>query len=165
MKNSIREIELSMQENWPECAESMSLSLLRIARINDLFKHSIEACVDSHQLQHADFSVLATLRRSPSPYCLTPTDLCQSMLFSSGGVTKILGRLVAAELIERIDNPNDRRSQLVKLNAKGKQLAETIMPELHTQGNQLLQGLTGSETKQLENLLEKVLMHIESEKS
>jgi DNA-binding MarR family transcriptional regulator len=160
-KNSVREMQRQVQENWPECAETISFSLLKMTRINDLFKHEIERCVAQYQLQQADFSVLATLRRSPEPYCLTPTDLYHSVFFSSGGLTKVLGRLADAGLIDRVDNPQDKRSKLVQLNTQGKHLVETIMPELHKQSQSLLAVLSEAETLQLETLLQKVLDHHE----
>lgn len=161
MKNSLREIEISMHENWPECASTMSLALLKMTRIQEMFRNQIETCVEQYQLQHADFSVLATLRRSPVPYCLSPTDLYKSMFFSSGGLTKVLVRLVEARLIERLENPEDKRSKLVQLNAKGKQLVESIVPELHRQDRCLLKGLSAEERLQLDHLLGKVLNHHE----
>jgi len=160
-KNSVREMQRQVHANWPECAETISFSLLKMTRINDLFKHEIERCVAQYQLQHADFSVLATLRRSPEPYCLTPTELYHSVFFSSGGLTKVLGRLADAGLIGRVDNPQDKRSKLVQLNTKGKHLVEIIMPELHKQSQSLLQALSAAETLQLEKLLQKVLDHHE----
>ncbi|PKG37291.1 MarR family winged helix-turn-helix transcriptional regulator [Psychromonas sp. Urea-02u-13] len=157
MNKSVREIVLAMQENWPECAATMSVPLLKITRIQDIYKKKIDACIVQYQLQHTDFSVLATLRRSATPYCLSPTDLYKSMFFSSGGLTKVLGRLVEAGLIERLDNPEDKRSKLVKLSIKGKQLVEIVMPELHKQHDHLLQGLSAQEITLLDSLLGKIL--------
>ena len=162
MKNNLREIEQAMQQHWPECIDAASLTLLKITRLQELFKNEIEACVTEYQLQHADFSVLATLRRSPQPYCLSPTELYKSMFFSSGGLTKVLRRLEAAGVVERLENPLDKRSKLVKLNAQGKQLVEQIMPELHQKDNALLQGLNEAEQAQLNLLLQKVLDHQET---
>ena len=162
LKNNLREIELAMHQNWPECVDASSLTLLKITRVQELFKNEIETCVTQYQLQHADFSVLATLRRSAKPYCLSPTDLYKSMFFSSGGLTKVLRRLLEAGLIERLENPQDKRSKLVKLNEQGKQLVEKIMPELHKKDKALLKGLTKQEQTQLEALLQKTLDHHES---
>ena len=161
LKNNLREIELAMHENWPECVDASSLTLLKVTRLQELFKIEIDACVAHYQLQHADFSVLATLRRSAKPYCLSPTDLYKSMFFSSGGLTKVLTRLVQAGLIERLENPQDKRSKLVKLNEQGKQLVEKIMPELHKKDKALLKGLTQQEQVQLQALLQKTLDHHE----
>lgn len=165
VKNSVREIELGMQQNWPECAEKMSFSLLKMSRLHHLFNNAINQCIETFQLQHADFIVLTALRRSPLPHCLSPTELYQSMFFSSGGLTKVLVRLAEAGLIERLENPQDKRSKLVQLNKKGKQLIEKIMPEIQQQSRQVLAGLSASENLQLESLLQKVLDHNESQTS
>lgn len=153
------EVELTL--NWSECAETASFSLLKIARIHELFNHEIDICIELHQLQKSDFGVLSALRRSPMPYCLSPTELYQRMFYSSGGLTKVLGRLEDVKLIDRIENPDDKRSKLVMLSAKGKRLVEMLMPQLHQQGKSLLSGLTQNETVQLEKLLQKVLDHNE----
>lgn len=161
MKHNLHEIELLMHQNWPESVDVASLTLLKIARVQDVFKNNIEFCATEYDIQHADFSVLSTLRRSPKPHCLSPTDLYRSMFFSSGGVTKILIRLVDAELIERLENPRDKRSKLVKLTDKGKALVEKIMPIMHKNNKALLGGLKKEEQVQLEDLLQKILDHHE----
>ena len=155
-------MELAMHQNWPESADPLSLTLLKIARMQELFKSVIEVCASEYQLQHSDFSVLAALRRSPKPYCLSPTLLYKSMFFSSGGLTKVLTRLVSANLIERIDNPLDKRGKLVKLSKKGKLLVETILPKIHDKNKILLKGLSKEEQLTLENLLQQALDNYES---
>jgi len=157
MKNSICEIKQAMDDNWSGSSSDSSYALLKMTRLHELFKRNIEESVAQFELQHADFSVLATLRRSPKPYCLSPTDLYKSMFFSSGGLTKVLGRLVDANLIERIENAEDKRSKLVKLNIKGKALVETIMPILKQQDVMLLKGVSQEELVLLDSLLNKVL--------
>jgi len=159
VKHNLRDIEWAMQQNWPECRDAASLALLKVTRLQDLFKQEVEACVTTYELKHADFSALATLRRSPPPYCLSPTELYQSLLFSSGGLTKVLKRLEEAGLVERLDNPLDKRSKLVQLNQQGKRLVEQVMPKLHQKNQTLLQGLSKSEQLQFNQLLQKVLDH------
>ena len=157
MKNNLHQIELSMHQNWPEGVDASSLTLLKIARIQDIFKNEIEYCTTQYELQHADFSLLIALRRSPKPYCLSPADLSKSMFFSSRDLTNVLACLEDEELIERLNNPLDKHNKLVKLNEKGKQLVERIMPELHKKNKALLKGLTKEEQMQLEALLQKTL--------
>ncbi len=157
MSNSINQILEELSLNWPERVETTSPALLRLFRVSDIFQDVIQQHVDNYDLQRADFGVLCTLRRSPAPYCLSPTALYQSMLFSSGGLTKVLHRLSQAELIERLDNPEDKRSKLVQLTNKGKQLVEKMKPELHQKENQILQILTSDEQAQLDSLLKRIL--------
>lgn len=157
MTNSIDKILQAMDDNWPECGKTVSPDLLRLLRVSHLFHHQMETLVGSHGLQQADFGVLSTLRRSPAPYSLSPTALYQSMLFSSGGLTKVLARLSQAELIDRIDNPEDKRSKLVLLTSKGKQLIESVMPTLHQRESDLLNVLSAEERQQLNSLMKRVL--------
>ena len=157
LSNSINDILAAMATNWPECAESSSPALLRLLRLSNIFHLGVQQLIDEYQLQAADFSVLCTLRRSPAPHCLTPTTLYQSMLFSSGGLTKVLVRLSDLALIERIADPEDKRSRLVQLTKTGKNLIETILPELHQQEQALLAVLSIDEQAQLNNLLQRLL--------
>ncbi|MFT5806738.1 MAG: DNA-binding MarR family transcriptional regulator [Moritella dasanensis] len=158
---SITKILESMTLNWPECGATVSPAILRLFRVSDMFHNTVKLHVEKYNLQCADFGVLCTLRRSPSPYCLSPTVLYQSMLFSSGGLTKVLGRLSQAELIERLDNPEDKRSKLVQLTGKGQQLVEMILPALHQQDQKMLQVLSSDEQAQLNSLLQRVLEQTE----
>ncbi|MFT6986720.1 MAG: DNA-binding MarR family transcriptional regulator [Psychromonas sp.] len=157
MSNSITNILESYQLNWPECLESTSPALLRLFRVSDIFQRNILQHVEQFGLQMADFGVLCTLRRSPSPYSLSPTSLYQSMLFSSGGLSKVLGRLSQANLIERLDNPEDKRSKLVQLSARGKQLVETMLPPLQQKEQRILSVLSNEEQQQLNMLLLRIL--------
>ena len=48
------------------------------------------------------------LRSVPSPYELTPTELYDAVLLSSGGMTKVLRRLETRGLVSRGENPAGR---------------------------------------------------------
>jgi len=157
MTNNINEILGAMDDNWPECAETASPALLRLLQVSNLFNNQMEVLVSEYNLQRAEFSVLSTLRRSAAPYCLSPTALYQSMIFSSGGLTKVLNRLTQAELISRIDNPEDKRSKLVVLTATGKRLIETVMPQLHKTEKNILGVLSADEQHQLNTLMQRIL--------
>lgn len=157
MTNSINEIVENMEENWPECASTVSPALLRMLRVSNLFHGQMEAHVQGYDLQRAEFSVLSTLRRSSAPYCLSPTALYQAMIFSSGGLTKVLHRLNQAGLIDRVDNPEDKRSKLVQLTGKGKQLIEQVMPLLHQKERNILSVLSTDELQQFDSFMQRIL--------
>src|SRR3569832_1575086 len=69
-------------------------------------------------LQSGEFDVLATLRRSGAPYALTPTELYEATMVTSGAMTARLDRLEKAGLIQRAPHPNDRRGVVVQLTGK-----------------------------------------------
>lgn len=55
---------------------------------------------------------------------LKPGELADKMFMSCGNITYVLDRLVDKGLIDRVQNPNDRRSFVVDLEPKGKKLVE-----------------------------------------
>ncbi|WP_406611326.1 MarR family winged helix-turn-helix transcriptional regulator [Agarivorans sp. JK6] len=155
-QESIASILSSTQKNWPEAYSTITPAILRMVRTQHALSQAMEQLIGQYQLQAADFGILVTLRRHPAPYCLTPTELYSAMLFSSGGLTKVLNRVTEAGLVERVDNPEDKRSKLVKLSNKGKQLIERVTLELHNQEQQFMSVLSSDEQKQLNHLLAKL---------
>lgn len=110
-----------------------------------------------HDLQIGEFDVIATLRRAGKPYRLTPTELYESLMLSSGGMTARLDRLEKAGLVERRPNPDDRRGTLVGLTRKGLALIDKLVG-LHVENErQILSCLSKAEQKELNRLLAKLL--------
>jgi DNA-binding MarR family transcriptional regulator len=72
----------------------------------------------------AQYDVLTTLRRSGPPYRLKPTELSRSLLLSTGGTSNVINFLVAQGLVERLDDPADRRGALIQLTERGVAVAE-----------------------------------------
>jgi DNA-binding MarR family transcriptional regulator len=116
-----------------------------------------------HGLQRGEFDVVATLRRAGKPYCVTPTELYESLMTSSGGMTARLDRLEKAGLVERRPNPDDRRGTLVGLTRKGLTLIDKLVG-LHVENErQILSCLSKSEQKELNRLLAKLLAGVINE--
>ncbi|MFV0573984.1 MAG: MarR family winged helix-turn-helix transcriptional regulator [Vibrio sp.] len=135
---------------------------LRIHRISEYLKSDVSNHLYPYELQQADFSILISLFRQGVPYSASPTILYKTMLFSSGGLTKVLDRVMKKQLIERVDNPNDKRSKLVQLTPLGLETIEKILDELQQSRQQRLSCLSPKEQKQFEALLTKVLDDWES---
>ncbi|WP_432470492.1 MarR family winged helix-turn-helix transcriptional regulator [Amphritea sp. HPY] len=117
----------------------------------------------SYGLQHGEFDVLATLRRSGAPYTLGPTKLFETLMISSGGMTNRLDRLEMSDLISRAPNPDDRRGILVSLTENGLELMNRIVP-LHVENeSRALTTLSREEQKQLDGLLVKLLAGLDQQ--
>jgi len=153
----VNEILINTKNNWPESNQDLSPEILRIHRISTYLHRNLEQVLSHYTIQPADFSVLETLRKEPLPHCLTPTELSSAMLFSSGGLTKVLNRLTVADFIIRIDNPNDKRGRLVQLTETGKHLIDNVIVELHADEQKRMSVLSENEKTQLNTLLEKIL--------
>lgn len=152
-------------ERWQaECPSLDSRSLGVVGRVLRLAGHLERRANES--LKEFDlplwaFDVLATLRRRGKPYCMTPGELMQSVMLSSGAMTHRIDRLEALELIERSPDPQDRRSLKVRLTAKGLKLIEAAAPVRFRESQAALQGLSAHEKQQLSTLLRQLLHNLE----
>ena len=129
--------------------------LATVGRVIVLAKHlerSVEAALEMHGLALGQFDILATLRRQGPRGALAPSQLLQSVMLSSGGMTNRLDKLEAAGWIARRQDANDRRGVVVELTAKGCKLidaatatrfaeAEASQPELNAKEKEMLADL------------------------
>jgi DNA-binding MarR family transcriptional regulator len=146
-----------VRRNWPEAATGLQPVVLYLYRARDQLYMDLEGVLDPWGLLPADLDVLGALRIQPPPWQMTPTDLYQSLLLSSGGLTKILHRLQKAGLIERSVNPADRRSRLVTLTVAGAELLNRAMHGVVEHERRFLEPLDEVEQEQLNRLLEKLV--------
>lgn len=113
--------------------------------------------VATYGMTWSEFGTLISLRSAGADFTLSPTKLYSDTQTSSGGMTKMLHHLEAAKLIERIPNPEDRRSRLVKLTPKGAEMVETVVERLVETNNDLFLSVLGDEdAEELARLLRKL---------
>lgn len=135
-----------------------------IGRISRLANHIRQEINDLHKefgLAGGEFDVLATLLRSGHPYRLTPTVLFKSVMLTSGAMTNRLNRLEQRGLIERLPDPDDRRSLLVQLSSSGHELSSKAVTRHVQLQAQLLSALQPEQQKQLNDLLRQWLFSFE----
>ena len=71
-------------------------------------------------INQSELDVLASLYYiSDGSFTMSPTQLYDVMLFSSGGMTKLLKKLESKDLIIRVENEIDKRSKLVQITKSG----------------------------------------------
>ena len=125
----------------------------RLKRLNQYLARGMEKTFAAHGLNHASFDVLATLRRSGSPYALSPGELMASTMVTSGTMTNRIDQLEKAGLVERVRNPDDGRSFLVSLSVRGREIIDkAVTDHVETQAK-LVAALTDEQCAQLDELL------------
>ncbi|MGH3087140.1 MAG: MarR family winged helix-turn-helix transcriptional regulator [Rubrobacteraceae bacterium] len=105
--------------------------------------------------------VLAELRRAGPPYRMTAGQLREVSSISAGGVSQRLDRLERADLIERSISGGDRRVINVRLTEKGRALIDSVLAELMANESAMLEDLSPSEHRRLEDLLRRVMEIVE----
>jgi DNA-binding MarR family transcriptional regulator len=131
----------------------------RLARRLDLARGS---AFSEHLLEGWAFDVLSALRRAGEPYQLSPGQLVQQTLVTSGTMTNRVDRLERSGFVERRPDPGDRRGVLVRLTPEGRDIVDAAMADLIEQEKSLLRELSPADRTQLAALLRRMLVPLES---
>jgi len=123
------------------------------ARLERLLGASLE---DAIGLPLPWFEVLLRIHRSEGGY-LSMSSLATQTVYSSGGTTRLIDRIEAQGLVERIACPSDRRAVHVKLTERGEQtLTKAIEVHVGHLDQFVTSKLTASEREGLQVALEKL---------
>ncbi len=133
----------------------------RLHRLSTHLGREVEAALLKHGLSSSAFDVLATLRRAGSPYQLSPGDLLAMTMVSSGTMTNRIDQLEKAGLVERIHNPQDRRSVLISLTKRGFAVVEEAVGAHVENQHRLVAHLSEEERATLDGLLKRFLQDFE----
>lgn len=104
------------------------------------------------------FDLMAQLERTPQG--MKMGELSRRMMVTGGNVTGITDQLVQEGLVDRLDNPKDRRAYIVKLTNKGRKVFDE-MAKAHEQWIvELFAGLEEPQSRQLHELLGQLKAHL-----
>ncbi len=103
------------------------------------------------------FDLMAQLERAPQG--LRMSELSKRLMVSGGNVTGITDQLVDEALVERVDEPGDRRVYRVRLTAKGRALFAEVAHAHERWIVDAFAGLNEREVATLHRLLGKVKAH------
>jgi len=113
---------------------------------------------EKYKLTNTEIDVLSSLRHSDSgEYKLSPTKLYERLLFSSGGMTKVLKKLENKNYIKRLNNPDDGRSKLVQLTQSGEDILVEAINDIIIMEEDMFNHLDKEDREGLSRLLFKAL--------
>jgi DNA-binding MarR family transcriptional regulator len=146
----------------PDLDPSSTEVIGRIVRLEYFVTRRVLLDLARYRLTVGEFDVIAALRRIDAPYELSPSQLQNMVLISSGGLTNRIDRLEKAGLVTRHPDPADRRGVLVRLTEKGVEVANEATEHHLGAEAELLEPLDSEERQQLAGLLRKLLNRHES---
>ncbi|MGJ0320766.1 MarR family winged helix-turn-helix transcriptional regulator [Aliarcobacter cryaerophilus] len=154
-KKHIEEFYKQIEQNSCNSIFALSLPMLLI---NKYLHNSQESFYKTrYDLLHSDIDVLAALYFANDKHTLTPTELYDATIFSSGGMTKVLKKLQERELILKQNSKNDKRSQEVSLSQKGEELIVECIELSSKKLSDNFHILKEKEQKELQKILKKLL--------
>ncbi|WP_417720499.1 MarR family winged helix-turn-helix transcriptional regulator [Salipiger sp.] len=125
--------------SWPD-AQSPSVALCgEIMRLAVKIRRRAETILARHHLTLSEFECLVALRLSPDGAAITPTELYERILISSGGLTKVMSHLQDRGLILRVPSPTDRRSRMLELTEEGAALVLRAMRAIREDHDSLME--------------------------
>lgn len=130
--------------------------LSRVARLSRHLDRARRAAFRRSDLEPWEWDVLSALRRAGEPYQLSPKQLLQQTLVSSGTMTNRIDRLVGRRLVRREADPGDRRGVLVILTDDGRVRVDAAITRLVDAEAVLLASLSRSDRERLAALLRKL---------
>lgn len=142
----------------PDATSEASALAKRITLLAAAFGEAGRRELAERELTYAEFDVLVTLRRSGSPYQLTPSVLTRSLLLTSGGVSNVLQRLEASGLIVRQARAEDARSRWVQLTAEGRRVAEDAVTAVRRAHEEVLAEVPDAAVRRASGALREVMV-------
>jgi DNA-binding MarR family transcriptional regulator len=130
----------------------------RLARHLDIARREAFAL---HDLEPGEFDVLAALRRAGAPYALTPSQLVNATLVTSGTMTNRIDRLTVKNFVKRTPDPSDGRGVLVELTATGSAKVDLALKDLLVSERELLKNVSPSQYELLASTLREIVLPLD----
>jgi DNA-binding MarR family transcriptional regulator len=106
------------------------------------------------EVTSAQYIIMAQLFYSMAE---SPSQLCQSISYDPGAMTRMIDRLEAKGVIRRVRHPQDRRALTLELTNEGKAVFPKMRVSVINVLNRFMHGFSKTEARQLEGLLQRML--------
>jgi DNA-binding MarR family transcriptional regulator len=123
-----------------------------------IISHSDSFLKERFDLLNSEVDVLASLYTNGK--VLSPTQLYDMTIFSSGGMTKVLKRLQERDLVSRKEDQTDKRCMLVCLTKSGEELVVKALNDISKECSKYFEAFSEDEMKIFSTLLKKILLNI-----
>ena len=146
----------------PDLDFSPMAVLSRVDRLAHHLERARREAFRRTDIEPWEWDVLSALRRAGDPYRLSPKQLLQQTLVSSGTMTNRIDRLVGRRFVRREADPGDGRSVLVTLTEDGQMRVDAAITRLVDVEAELLQVLSRADRDRMASLLRKLSLSYDS---
>lgn len=135
--------------------ENKKVSII-IKKCSLLFDKTINQLLAPYNLSNSQFRILMILYKSNNEN-IRQADIEQALSMTNPTVTGLIQSLEKKNLIERVNNPEDKRSKLLVLTDYALNKKEEFICLAKTIEDKMTSGLSEEEISQLYSLLNKIL--------
>ena len=101
--------------------------------------------------------------QTPRNEGLSQARLSDMMLVNRANITGLIDRMEKAKFVVRTADPEDRRTNIIKLTPRGRQLLDKVEPHYGKEVARIMSVLKNSEHKALIRMLEKIRANLRSD--
>lgn len=147
-------------EQWsserPELDTASLGIVIRVLALAREYQRDAALALADLDLELFEYDALSALRRQGKPFALPATTLARETDLSSGAMTNRIDRLEARKLVTRVQDPQDRRTVVVRLTAAGKRLIDQAVGLRLDVADRSMRELDTAQRRQLEKLLRRL---------
>jgi len=144
--------EIRQRRPFPSVAQEAVVALMRTA---DLVRRHATALLEPHGLTLQQYNVLRILRGAGADG-LPTLEIADRMIEQTPGITRLLDRLEAKELVRRQRCPKDRRQHLCWATPKALAILQKIDAPAMRQAEETMKGLRHKDREAFVGLLDAV---------
>lgn len=138
---------------WPQIDPAVEAIVNQIHDVDKLLGAEMRESLARFGLTVEEFKVLMALQPGPR----THGSLCRQLEVSTGAMTNRLDKLEREGLVIRAPDPGDRRGVLLSMTEAGGERLDAYIDRGARRERQLLDGLTQTDKRRLNDLLAKLL--------
>jgi len=143
--------EIKQNKPFHSRKEEAAVALMRTA---DLLRRMVGAVVDSRDITPQQYNVLRILRGAGARG-LPTLDIAERMIEQTPGITRLIDRLEAKELVSRERCPTDRRQVFCRITKPGLRLLGSLDAPIREAGERALSVMGERELASLIRLLDR----------
>lgn len=123
-----------------------------------------QSWIDALEAELAPFDLTAAqyivILKVGSGSASTPIELCKTLQYDTGAMTRLIDRIEAKGLIRRLAHEADRRSLMLELTPAGQELYPRLAQVVMEMNKRALKGFSREEAASLDALLKRVAANV-----
>jgi DNA-binding MarR family transcriptional regulator len=129
-RDEVELVRAGVRREFPGVDADAAATLLTIVRAARHVAAWVQSALRPLGLNDSDAVVLVALALAGPPHSMTATRLNETLVVTSGGITRTVDRLVARGLVARSRDTQDARRVNVTLSSRGRRVARDVVAEL-----------------------------------